>query len=288
MAGITISTKDISELRARTGAGIGDCKKALEEAQGDMEKAAEILRAKGIAKAEKRAGRSASQGLVGIDVAAGARSAGMAELLCETDFVARTPEYHEVLNGLTTFVAASAPAGVTDLVADPAFLATAYAGHTVDEAVKAASAKTGEAVQLRRVARFAPANGIVGSYLHFNEQVGVLVEIEGATGDAAVTLARDIALHVASADPIAVATTDIPADLIERERRIAEQQLAEEGKPENIRAKIVEGKLKKFASERALLEQPFVKDDSRTVGELVAGVPGAKVTRFARFKVGEA
>ena len=288
MAGVTISTKDISELRARTGAGIGDCKKALEEAQGDMEKAAEILRAKGIAKAEKRAGRSASQGLVGIEVAAGAKSAGMAELLCETDFVARTPEYHEVLNGLTRLVATSAPLGVTDLATDTAFLQTAYAGHNVDEAVKAASAKTGEAVQLRRVARFAPAGGVVGSYLHFNEQVGVLVELEGATGDAAVALARDIALHIASADPLAVAASDIPADMIERERRIAEQQLAEEGKPENIRAKIVEGKLKKFAAERALLEQLFVKDDSKTVGQLVAGVPGAKVTRFARFKVGEA
>lgn len=148
MTAMTISTKDISELRARTGAGIGDCKKALEEAGGDMAKAAELLRAKGIAKAEKRAGRSASQGLVGIEVLDGGKAAGMTELDCETDFVARTPEYHAVLNGLTALVARSAPVGTTEVGADGAFLATAFEGATVGEAVKATSAKTGEAVQL--------------------------------------------------------------------------------------------------------------------------------------------
>ena len=288
MTGMTISTKDISELRGRTGAGIGDCKKALEEAGGDMARAAELLRARGIAKAEKRAGRSASQGLIGIELLGGGTSAGMIELDCETDFVARTDEYHAVLKGLTTFVAKSAPIGVTEVGADGAFLAAAYAGSTVDEVVKATSAKTGEAVQLRRIVRFAPANGVVGSYLHHNEQVGTLVEIEGATGEAALALAKDLALHVASADPLAVAAADIDAELLERERRIAEEQVAAEGKPENIRAKIVEGKLKKFASERALLEQLFIKDESKTVGHLVAAVGGARVVRFARFKVGEA
>ena len=114
------------------------------------------------------------------------------------------------------------------------------------------------------------------------------MEIEGATGEAALALAKDLALHVASADPLAVAASDIDKELLERERRIAEEQVAAEGKPENIRAKIVEGKLKKFASERALLEQIFIKDESKNVGQLVAAVPGAKVVRFARFKVGEA
>jgi elongation factor Ts len=288
MTGMTISTKDISELRGRTGAGIGDCKKALEEAGGDMARAAELLRARGIAKAEKRAGRSASQGLIGIELLGGGTSAGMIELDCETDFVARTDEYHAVLKGLTSFVAKSAPIGVTEVGADGAFLSAAYAGSTVDEVVKATSAKTGEAVQLRRIVRFAPANGVVGSYLHHNEQVGTLVEIEGATGEAALALAKDLALHVASADPLAVAAADIDAELLERERRIAEEQVAAEGKPESIRAKIVEGKLKKFASERALLEQLFIKDESKSVGQLVAAVGGARVVRFARFKVGEA
>ena len=196
----TISAKDVAELRARTGAGMMDCKKALEEAGGDMDKAGEMLRARGIAKAEKRAGRSASQGLV-------------------------------------------------------------------------------------------------VNYMHHNGQVGVLVELNSETDFVARTedfgqLARDIALHIASADPIGINPEDIPSDMLERERRIAEEQVAAEGKPEAIRAKIVEGKLKKFVAERTLLEQPFVKDDSKTIGQLVKEVSGklgeaVVVRRFARFKIGE-
>jgi elongation factor Ts len=286
MSGTTISTKDISELRARTGAGIGDCKKALEEAGGDLSKAAEILRAKGIAKAEKRAGRAASQGLIGIEVLDGGASAAMVELNSETDFVARNDEFKGLLRGLVADAAKHAPLGVAELT-EGGYLAQPFGDSTVGETVKSASGKTGEAIALRRVAHFAPKGGVVGHYLHHNEQVGVLVELAGATGAPALALAKDVALHVASADPIAVAPSDIPAEVIDRERRIAEEQVAADGKPENIRAKIVEGKLKKFAQERALLEQPFIKDDSKTVGQLVAAVPGASVVRFARFKVGE-
>jgi elongation factor Ts len=201
MASVTISPKDVSELRARTGAGMMDCKRALEEAGGDMDKAAEILRKKGIAKAEKRAGRVASQGLV-------------------------------------------------------------------------------------------------VSYIHHNQQVGVLLELNCETDFVARNegfsqLARELALHVASADPIGVNPEDVPADLLERERRIAEEQVAAEGKPENIRAKIVDGKLKKFVAERTLLEQPFVRNDKITVGELIkeaSGKLGEAITvrRFARFQIGAA
>ena len=287
MSGTTISTKDISELRARTGAGIGDCKKALEEAGGDLSRAAELLRAKGIAKAEKRAGRAASQGLIGIEVRDGGAAAAMVELNSETDFVARNDQFKALLRGLVADAAKHAPLGVAELT-EGGYLAQPFGDSTVGETVKSASGKTGEAIALRRVAHFAPKGGVVGHYLHHNEQVGVLVELAGASGDAAVALARDIALHVASADPIAVSPADIAADVLERERRIAEEQVAAEGKPENIRAKIVEGKLRKFAQERALLEQPFVKDESRTVGQMVAALAGASVVRFARFKVGEA
>ena len=201
MASVTISPKDVSELRARTGAGMMDCKRALEEANGDMGKAAEILRKKGIAKAEKRAGRVASQGLV-------------------------------------------------------------------------------------------------VSYIHHNQQVGVLLELNSETDFVARNesfgqLARDIALHIASADPIGVNPEDVPAEMLDRERRIAEEQVAAEGKPENIRAKIVEGKLKKFVAERTLLEQPFVRNDKITVGELIkeaSGKLGEAITvrRFARFQIGAA
>jgi elongation factor Ts len=200
MASTTISPKDVSELRARTGAGMMDCKRALEEAGGDMGKAAELLRKKGIAKAEKRAGRVASQGVVVSYLHHNGQVGSLVELNCETDFVARTEDFQQ--------------------------------------------------------------------------------------------LARDIALHVASADPVGVGPEDIPADMLERERRIAEEQVAQEGKPENIRAKIVEGKLKKFVAERTLIEQPFVRDDKKSVGQLIKEASGKlgeaiSVRRFARFKIGE-
>ncbi|MGE0354317.1 MAG: translation elongation factor Ts [Gemmatimonadales bacterium] len=201
MATVSISTRDISELRARTGAGIGDCKKALEEAGGDKDKAVELLRKKGIAKAEKRAGRSASQ-------------------------------------------------------------------------------------------------GVIVSYIHHNGQVGVLLELNSETDFVARTedfkqLAREIALHVASADPIAVTADQIPAEVIDRERRIAVEQVAAEGKPENVREKIVEGKIRKFLEERVLVDQKFVKDETKTIGQLIKETSGkvgeaVQVRRFARFKIGEA
>jgi elongation factor Ts len=201
MASTTISPKDVSELRTRTGAGMMDCKRALEESGGDLDKASEILRRKGIAKAEKRAGRNASEGLVVSYIHHNSQVGVLLELNCETDFVARTDEFGR--------------------------------------------------------------------------------------------LAREIALHIASADPIGVNPDDIPADLLDRERRIAEEQVAKEGKPENIRSKIVDGKLKKFVAERTLTEQPYVKDDSKTVGQLLKEASGKlgeaiSVRRFARFKIGEA
>lgn len=281
MSSMTISTKDISELRARTGAGMMDCKKALEEANGDMALASELLRKKGIAKAEKRAGRDASQGLVVIDATADGSLGAMVELNCETDFVARNEDFLALATKLAAHALATSPVGVSL----EGFLAESMDGTTIEEVVKLASGKTGEAVSVKRVAKF---GGAVGEYRHFNGQVGVLVEVAGVTGEAALALAREVALHIASADPIAVSTSDIPADLLDRERRIAEEQVAAEGKPEAIRAKIVDGKVKKFAADRALLEQPFIKDESVTVGAMVARLAGASVVRFARFKVGEA
>jgi elongation factor Ts len=278
---MTISTKDIAELRARTGAGMMDCKKALEEANGDMSLAGEILRKKGIAKAEKRAGRDASQGLVIIETVTG--KGAMIELNCETDFVARTEGFQLLAQRLASHAIASSPVGVTL----DAFLAESLDGKVISQQIQEASGTTGEAIVLKRVAKFGAPAGVVGAYRHHNSQVGVIVEVTGVSSDEAMVLANEIALHVASADPIAVNAADIPADTIERERRIAEEQVAQEGKPEAIRAKIVEGKLKKFASERALIEQPFVKDESITIGQMVAKLPGAAVTRFARFKVGE-
>jgi elongation factor Ts len=277
---MTISTKDIAELRARTGAGMMDCKKALEEAQGDMDLAGEILRKKGIAKAEKRAGRDAAQGLVVISTSADGSIGAMIELNSETDFVARNESFQALARQIADHALANSPIGVER----DAFLAETLDGKSIDETIKQASGTIGEAISLKRVAKF---GGTVGEYRHFNAQVGVLVELAGATGDAALAMAREVALHIASADPIAVNTTDIPVELLDRERRIAEEQVAAEGKPEAIRGKIVEGKVKKFAAERALMEQPFVKDEAQSIAQVVAAVPGATVKRFARFKIGE-
>ena len=291
MSTMAISAKDVAELRARTGAGMMDCKKALEEAQGDMDKAVEILRKKGIAKAETRMDRSASQGLIAIDAAPDGQSSAMIELDCETDFVARTDDFITLARELAKHAVQHAPVGVhpgSVLDNQP------FRGKTVGEAVKALSAKTGEAMALKRVVRFVEQGGMVAGYEHFTGQVGVLLQLQAPAGEPLAALAKEMMHHIASADPqpIGVVETDLPAELIARERRLAEEQVAQEGKPENIRSKIVEGKVKKFVNDRTLLGQPFVKDDKKSVGDLVkegAKQVGGPVTvkAFARFKVGE-
>ncbi|HET9151760.1 MAG TPA: translation elongation factor Ts [Gemmatimonadales bacterium] len=287
MTSVTITAKDVSELRARTGAGILDCRKALEEANGDMDKASELLRAKGIAKAEKRAGRSATQGLIVVEIAPDSRSGAMVELNCETDFVARTPDFQALGKALTGHVLKAAPVGVGEGSALEAAAFSADPSKTVGQVVKETSGKTGEAIAFRRYARFEQKDGVVAHYLHHNGMVGVLVAMTGPVEDVTTATARDVALHIASADPIGVRPADIPAEMLDRERRIAEEQVAQEGKPEQIRGKIVEGKLRKFVAERTLLEQPFVRDDTVTVGQLVAkAAHGLEVIRFARFQVG--
>ncbi len=207
----------------------------------------------------------------------------MVELNCETDFVARTDGFQLLAKRLALHALAESPAGIS--LAQ--FLTEQLDGKRIADAVMEASGKTGEAMTVKRVAKFQAPAATIGEYRHFNGQVGVLVELAGAEGDVVQALARDIALHVASADPIAVAPAEIPLEVLERERRIAEEQVAQEGKPDAIRARIVDGKLRKFAAERALLEQPFVKDETVTIGALLGSVPGARVVRFARFKVGE-
>lgn len=289
---MTISAKDVAELRARTQAGMMDCKRALEEAGGDMERATDLLRARGIVKAEKRAGRSTSQGLV-VGTADGAMGA-MLELTCETDFVARTDGYGAAAESMLAQLAGAVPMG------QEAFLALAASEGTGSNAdrVKAISATTGEGVALKNVVKFAPGdNGAVGMYLHHNRQVGVLVEVVcgtavAARSEAVAALAKELAIHIASASPLAVRAEDLPADVVERERRIATEQVEQEGKPEAIRGKIIDGKVRKFVAEQVLMEQGWVKEDKKPVGDLViaaAKATGTTVTvsRFARFKIGE-
>ncbi|MEK7379508.1 MAG: translation elongation factor Ts [Gemmatimonadota bacterium] len=289
---ITISAKDVAELRARTQAGMMDCKKALEEAGGDMERAAELLRAKGIAKAEKRAGRSTSQGLV-VGTSDGSMGA-LLELTCETDFVARTDGYGAAAEAMLAQLAAAGPMSLEAFLALPA---EGESGSNTDR-VKAISATTGEGVALKNATKFAPGDsGAVGMYLHHNRQVGVLVEVlcgtpAAARHEAVTGLARELAIHIASANPLAVRAEDLPPALVERERRIATEQVEQEGKPEAIRGKIIDGKVRKFVAEQVLLEQGWVKEEKKPVGQLVteaAKVVGTSVTvsRFVRFQIGE-
>jgi elongation factor Ts len=294
-----ITAKEVAELRQRTGAGITDCKNALVEAAGNMDKAVEILRTKGIAKAEKRAGRVASEGRIATIVAPDGKTGVVLELNSETDFVARNEEFGAVAETLArTLLADESFDGSVTNGAEGALMDRAIAGdasgQTVGAAVKAASSKTGENVVLRRYARFT-TDGTLGTYVHHNGRVAVMVDVRGATGEAATTVAKQIAEHVAAGVPVvalAVSRNDVPADAVERERRIFEEQAKQSGKPDNIIQKMVEGRVNKFFAEVALLEQPWVRDESKTIKQLLeeaskqAGAP-LTVRRFVRYRMGE-
>jgi elongation factor Ts len=288
-----ITAKLVADLRGRTGAGMMDCKKALEETAGDIEKAVDLLRAKGIAKAEKRAGRQASEGQIVTLVSPDGATGAVIEVNCETDFVGRNDEFRALAQSMAEQVAGDAAVNGTVVVgSEGEYLNAAFhKGGTVGEALKAASAKTGENVVMRRVARFASQGGTVGAYLHHNGKVGVLVEIAGGQGEAVMTLAKQVAEHVAAGVPsvaVAVDKDGVSPELVEREKAIFTEQAAQSGKPANIVEKMVSGRIEKFYAEVTLLNQPWVRDDSKTIGQLVkeAGA-GLSVVRFARFQMGE-
>ena len=297
MAATMITAKDVAELRARTGAGMMDCKKALEEANGDMNVAVDLLRKKGIAKADKRADRAASEGQIVTWTSPDGGVAAMIELNCETDFVGRNDEFVALARELAAHVGQdSAVDGLVTVGGEGAYLTTKWsadASRTVGDVVKAASAKTGEKIELRRIARM--KGDAVGSYLHFNGKAGVLAEVSGGKGEPAMALGRQVAEHVAAGVPVVALAVDkdgVDPAFIERERAIFVAQAIESGKPEAIAQKMVEGKIARLLSEVTLLGQPWVRDDKQTIGDLVtataktAGAPLA-VKRFVRFKMGE-
>jgi elongation factor Ts len=284
-----ISAEKVKELRDRTGAGMMDCKRVLADAQGDMERAAELLRERGLAKAVKREGRATSEGAIAIGLADGA--GGMVELGCETDFVARTPDFQGLAGALAKAVGDDAKLTGVD-----ALLAARVGSETGAERVTAAIAKLGENVVVKRVERLAVAGGVVGGYVHAGGKLGVLVALEtSARGPEVEGLARDLAMHVAAADPspVAVERSGLPQSLLNAERAIYRAQAEQEGKPAKILDRIVEGKLNKFAADVCLLEQAFVKDPDRKVADVVGDASkragGAiRVAGFRRFKLGEA
>ena len=273
MAEITAAL--VKELREKTDAPMMECKRALTEAAGDMEKAEEILRVKLGNKASKAASRVAAEGVVAIHISTDQKLGAMVEVNCETDFVAKNDDFLALSAKLAEMVATHNPADVATLSV------MSIAGTTVEDTRKALVGKIGENISIRRFVRI-PAKGALNNYIHGGSKVGVLVDITG--GDA--TLAKDVAMHIAASKPVALSMADVPANLVEKEREIARQKAAESGKPAEIVAKMVEGSAAKFMKEVALLSQPFVKDDKQTIEALMKS-KGAAVNGFALYVVGE-
>ena len=274
---MAITAALVKELRERTGAGMMECKKMLQQTDGDIEAAIEEMRKSGQAKAAKKAGRIAAEGLIVISTAADGKSAAMAEVNCETDFVAKDESF-------ASFAAAVADRALDSEADDVAALAQLPLNDgdetTIEQAREALVAKIGENMSVRRFVRMRSSGGIY-SYRH-GVRIGVLVDMEGGNDE----LGRDIAMHIAASNPLCVAGSDVPADVLEKEREIYREEARQSGKPENILDKIIEGKMRKYLEGVTLLGQAFVKDPDTSVGKLLEK-SGATVVAFRRFEVGE-
>jgi elongation factor Ts len=284
----SIKASDVKALRDKTGAGMMDCKRALSDAEGDLEKASDLLRERGLAKAGKRAGRATSEGAIGIAVEGG--RAGIVELGCETDFVAKTDDFQQLAQEVAAVMSGS------DDAEDVEHLLEAPLGDgSIADRITATISRVGENIELKRVARIRVEDGITGGYTHVGGRLGVIVGVRAASGDERVqVLARDLAMHVAAADPtpVAVDRSEVPTELIEKERDLLRREALQSGKPEKVIDRIVDGRINKYYAENCLVEQTFVKDPDKSVGDIVKEVAGAiggevVVSAFRRFKLGE-
>src|SRR6056297_56166 len=271
---MSISASLVKELRERTGAGMMECKRALVETEGDIEAAIEHMRKQGLAKADKKAGRIAAEGLVVVKTTSDQHTGVVVEINCETDFVAGGDDFKGFADTVGALVLEHRPADLEALLALP------LGDSTVEETRRGLIAKLGENIGVRRFA-ILESTGTVGSYLH-GTRIGVLVAIEG--GDEA--LVRDLAMHVAASRPQYIDESEIPGDFLEKEREILVEQVKGEGKPAEIVARMVEGRLRKQLAEITLVGQPFVKDPDTRVGKLLSSHE-ATVAGFVRFEVGE-
>ena len=276
---MAISAAQVKELRERTGSGMMECKKALVEANGDMDAAAEALRKAGMAKADKKAGRVAAEGLVVIETSDDNKTAAMVEVNCETDFVAKKEDFQEFATAIARRVLADDPADIDTLLGMPLHDGDAT---SIEEARKALIATIGENITVRRFTRV-ESTGQLASYRH-GVRIGVLVDVEG--GDAG--LGKDLAMHIAAHDPrpVCVSEDQVPGEMLAAEREIFTAQARESGKPDNIIEKMIEGRIRKFLGEITLLGQSFVKDPDQSVGKLLESA-GASVTGFQRMELGE-
>ncbi len=273
-----ISAAMVKELRERTGAGMMECKQALVDEGGDVDAAVENLRKKGQAKADKKAGRIAAEGTVGMAIAADAASGALVELNSETDFVAKQEEFRQFADLIARRALEERPGDLSALLA---ISAEPGVDQSIEERIRDMVMRIGENITLRRFRVLESDGGRIGAYVH-GGRIGVLVDVRGADE----TVGTDIAMHVAASRPLAVGESDMPAEVLEKEREILAAQVADSGKPAEIQEKMISGRMRKFLAEVTLLGQPFVKDTDQSVGKYLGGA-GATVGGFARFEVGE-
>lgn len=277
-----ITASMVRELREKSGAGMMECKKALEATSGDMEAAFDELRKAGLKTAAKKAGRETGEGRVFAKMSDDGRCGAMVSIACETDFVAKTPDFSAYLEALAAHVMEHAPADVDALLGQP------WAeGGTVEESLKALIGKLGENIQIAQVAAFANPEGQVNAYVHHDQKKGAIVSVTtGADSGAADGTLKDLCMHIVVFNPDALNRETIASELVEREKEIIREGLA--GKPEEIQEKILSGRLEKFFAERVVTEQPWIKDDKTSVHKALSGAlgDGTNLVAFSRFQVG--
>ena len=286
---MAITAEQVKALRDRTGAGMMDCKAALTESGGDMEQAIDILRKKGLAQAQKKAGRSTNEGLIAHLVSDDAKVGVLVEVNCESDFVARTDDFQALMRESAAAIARAGAAATDEWLKDP--------GGPVQPLVAGAIGKLGENMAVSRFVRFETGSGFIGQYIHLGGKLGVMVEVDGGGPDVHArdefgTLVKELGMQVAAASPVYASRAEVPADVLEREKNIYRAQMAGQNKPANVIEKIIEGKLGAFYQQVVLPDQPAIRDPKLTVAQFVAATAktlGAeiRVTRFARLKVGE-
>lgn len=274
---MAITAALVKELRERTGSGMMECKKALVESNGDIDAAIEAMRKSGLAKADKKSDRVAAEGVIAIESTADNKQAVMLEVNSETDFVAKADDFIEFVNQVAKVALDTKPADLDALMASP----LTAGGDSIDTVRQSLIAKIGENIQVRRFALMSVEDGVIGYYRH-GDRIGTMVSVSG--GD--MTLAKDVAMHVAASRPQAISAADLPVELLDKERDIVATQAKDSGKPEAIVEKMVEGRMKKFVNEISLLGQAFVKDPDLTVEKLLKQ-SDATVNEFSFYEVGE-
>ena len=283
-----ISAKIVMDLRGRTGAGMMDCKKALAAVDGDLEKAIDFLREKGLAAAAKKQSRIAAEGIVSSYICETCGIGALVEVNCETDFVAKTDKFQALVTEIATQVVKMDPAGVEALL-DQKFYKDET--QTVLDLVNTAISEIGEKISVRRFARYETEGGLLDSYIHMGGKVGVLIEAKGEKTEAAQEVVHDCALQIAAASPVApdyVRRAEVNPEHLEHEKEILIAQARNEGKPEKIIEKMVEGRIKKFYQDVCLLEQAFVKNGDITVQQMIdQTAKGLEIVRFTRYKMGD-